>query len=222
MRELDEFEVKLEVDESEMRTTQGKNIWSKWVETRKVPASSAVRCQLCATEVNTGEPGSETFAAASPLKFVRLILNSAASYNPKPTNAPMIIAVFDISVAFLHGKVRKVTHVVPPKDFRKKGKLWRLLKSLYVTRDASQVFATCVEEGLIERGFQRNAVVQCLYWGAVLEALGVHWRGDFIFGLPDDRANDLEQLMRVMFKVEICERVGPGFLTAVEFFTQES
>ena len=32
VRELDEFEVKMEVDESEMRTTQGKNIWSKWVE----------------------------------------------------------------------------------------------------------------------------------------------------------------------------------------------
>ena len=49
----------------------------------------------------------------------------------------MIIAVFDISVAFFHGKVRKVIYVVPPKDLRKKGKIWRLLKSLYGTRDAS-------------------------------------------------------------------------------------
>ena len=49
----------------------------------------------------------------------------------------MIIAVFDISVAFFHGKVRKVIHVVPPKDLRKKRKIWRLLKSLSGTRDAS-------------------------------------------------------------------------------------
>ena len=28
--------------------------------------------------------------------------------------------------------------------------------------------------------------------------------------------DDLEQLMREVFKVKICERVGPGFLTAVE------
>ena len=107
-------------------------------------------------------------------------------------------------------------YVVPAKDFRKKGKIWRLLNSLHVTRDASQVFATNAEEGLSEHGFQRNVVVPCLYWGAVLEALGVHWRDDFIFGLPDDRANDLEQLMCEVFKVKICERVGPGFLTAVE------
>ena len=190
VRELDEFEVTMEVDESEMRS------WSKWVETRKDANSSAIRCRLCATEVKTGESRSDTFAATPHLKFVRQILSWAASYKPKRANASMIIAVFDISVAFFHGKVRKVIYVVPPKDLRKKGKIWRLLKSLYGTRDGSQVFATYVEEGLNDHGFQRNAVVPCLYWGATLEALGVHWGDDFIFGIPDDRADDLEHLMR--------------------------
>ena len=124
VRELHEFEVKMEVDESEMRLTPGKNIWSKWVETRKDPNSPAIRCRLCAKEVNTGESRSDTFAATPPLKFVRLILSWAASYKPKRANASMIIAVFDISVAFFHGKVRKVIYVVPPKDFRTKGN-WR-------------------------------------------------------------------------------------------------
>ena len=57
--------------------------------------------------------------------------------------------------------------MVPPKDLRKKGKIWRLLKCLYRIRDASQVFATYVEEGLDDH-------VPCLYWSAMLEALGVH------------------------------------------------
>ena len=69
------------------------------------------------------------------------------SYKRKRANASMIIAVFGISVAFFHGKVRKVTNVVPPQDLRKKGKIWRLLESLFGTRVASQVFATYVEEG---------------------------------------------------------------------------
>ena len=200
-----------------MRSTPGKKIWSKWVETRKDPNSSAIRCRLCATEVNTSESRSDTFAATPPLKFVRLILSWAASNKPKRANASMIITVFDISMAFFHVKVRKVIYVVPPKDLRKEEKIWRLLKSLYGTRDASQVFATYVEEGLNDHGFQRNAVVPCLYWGATLEALGVHWRDDFIFGIPDNRADDLEQMMREVFKVKICERIGPGFLTPVEF-----
>ena len=49
VRELDEFEVKMEVDESEMRVTPGKKIWSNWVDTRKDPNSPAIRCRLCAT-----------------------------------------------------------------------------------------------------------------------------------------------------------------------------
>ena len=55
VRELDEFEVKMEVNESEMRVTPGRKIWSKWVDTREDPNSPAIRCRLCATEVNTGE-----------------------------------------------------------------------------------------------------------------------------------------------------------------------
>ena len=70
VRELDEFEVKMEVDESEMRETPGKNIWSKWVETRKDPNSPAIRCRLCGTEVNTGESRSDTFAATPASKRV--------------------------------------------------------------------------------------------------------------------------------------------------------
>ena len=81
---------------TEVRMTPGKKIWSKWVETRKDPNSPAVQCRLCATEVNTGESRSDTFAATPPLKFVRLILTWAASYKPKRANASMIIAVFDI------------------------------------------------------------------------------------------------------------------------------
>ena len=140
---MTEIAVEMEVDESEIRSTPGKKIWSKWVETRKDPNNSAIRCRLCASEVNTGESRSDTFAAAPPLKFVRLILSWAAS----------------ISVAFFHGKVRKVIYVVPPKNLRKKGKIWRLLKSLYGTRDASHVFATYLEVRLNDHGFQRNAVV---------------------------------------------------------------
>ena len=33
----------------------------------------------------------------------------------------------------------------------------------------------------------------------------------FIFGIPDDRADNLEQLMREVCKVKICERIGTGF-----------
>ena len=44
---------------------------------------------------------------------------------------------------------------------------------------------------------------------------------NFLFGLPSDMADDLEQLMRV-FKVKICERVCPGFWSSVGIPPQDS
>ena len=52
VRELDEFEVKMEVDESDVRSTPGKKIWSKWVETRKGPKqfSNTMSIVCCGSE----------------------------------------------------------------------------------------------------------------------------------------------------------------------------
>ena len=44
-----------------------------------------------------------------------------------------------------------------------------------------------------------------------------HWGDDFIFSVADDRSDDVGLLMREVFKVKICERIGPGFLTSAEF-----
>ena len=103
-----------------MQVKPGKNIWSKWVETRKDPTSPEVGGRLRATEVNTGEARTDCFAATPPLKFVRLLLSWAASYKPKQ-HGKIILMLFDISVAFFHGEVRKVLYEVPPKELRKKG-----------------------------------------------------------------------------------------------------
>ena len=106
------------------------------------------------------------------------------------------------------GKCAKI-YVVPPKDLRKKEKTWRLLR---VERESSVCDVRAWRKDLTNMVLaQTNAVVPCLYWCAMLEALGVHWRADFIFGIPDDRADDLEQLIREVLKVKICERIGPGF-----------
>ena len=66
-------------------------------------------------------------------------------------------------------------HVVPPKDLRKKRKIWRLLKNRCGIRDTSQVFVTYVEEGLNEHGLQKDALVQWWYWKATLKTCGVYW-----------------------------------------------
>ena len=79
------------LDSEEVRQGQLMNSKSKWRsmnqkrdrhQARKSDQNAyntAIRCRLCATEVNTGESRSDTFAATPPLKFVRLELQAQAS-----------------------------------------------------------------------------------------------------------------------------------------------
>ena len=93
-------------------------------------------------------------------------------------------------------------YVVPPKDLRRKPKIWSLLKNRCGVGDTSQVFATCVEEGLDEHCPQKDALVPWWYWKATLKTCSVHWGDGFIPVISSVRANDLEQWMRVAFKAK--------------------
>ena len=113
-------------------------------------------------------------------------------------------------------------YVVPPKDLRRKRKIWSLLKNRCGIRGTSQVFATHVEEGLHEHGLQKDALAPRWYWKATLKTCSVHCRGDgFILAIASVRANDLEQLMRETFRVRACECVNPEFLTTVEILRRK-
>ena len=84
------------------------------------------------------------------------------------------------------------------------------------------MFATHVEEGPNEHSLLKDALVPWWYWKAKLKTCGV-CRGDgFIPAISGVRANDLEQLMRdETFRVRVCERVDPGFLTTVEIMRRK-
>ena len=99
--------------------------------------------------------------------------------------------------------------------------MWSLLKNWCGIRDTSQVFATHAEDRPNEHSLQKDALVPWWYWKATLKTCSVHWRDGFVPAISGVRANDLQQLMRETFRVRICERVDPGFLTTVEFMRRK-
>ena len=113
-------------------------------------------------------------------------------------------------------------YVVPPKNLRRKQKIRSLLKNRCHIRETSHVFATNVEEDPNEHGHQKDALVPWWYWKATLKTCCVYWEDGFISAISRVRANDLEQLMREAYRVKICERVDPEFLTTVEFMHRKA
>ena len=206
VQEFNEFEVKMKVVKSEARMTPGKNVWSKWVETRK---------------------GSKTsFGTSRGLNVPRDVDGRVATLNFIRVRDPFsVFFLANASFADLKARRNRDTisfYVVPPEDLRRKRKIWSLLKNRCGIRDTSQVFATHVEEDLNEHGLQKDASVPWWYWKATLKTCGV-CRGDgFIPAISGVKENDLEQLMRETCRVRACERVDPGFLTTVEILRRKA
>ena len=208
MQEFDEFEVKMKVVKSEARKTPGKKMWSKWVETRKDPNKPWYESSGLSTREGSAQLISRT-------KCAKRCGWSSGYFEPHPRQRSLQrVLLANASFADLKARRNRDTisfYVVPPKDFRRKRKIWSFLKNRCGIRDTSQVFATHVEEGPNEHRPQKDALVPWWYW----KTRSVHWGNGFIPAISGVRANDLEQLMRETFRVRACERVDPGFLTTV-------
>ena len=110
-------------------------------------------------------------------------------------------------------------YVVAPKG-RRKRKIWSLLKNrAFVTR------VKCLQHTWrkvpTNTVFRKTHWCRGGYWKSTLKTCSVHWGDGYTPAIAGVRANDLEQLMRETFRVRVCERVDPGFLTTVEILRRK-
>ena len=191
--------------------TPGKKVWSKWVETRKDPNKIWYESSgLSPREVST--------QLKSRTKCAKRCGWSSGHFEPHPRQRSLQRVLFgECKFRGFEG----LAEYVVPKDLHRKRKIWRLFKNRCGVRDTSQVFVTYLEEHLNEHGVLKDAVVPCWYWIATLKKCGVHLGDGFIPAISDDRANDVEQLMRESFKVKICDHVDSGFLTTAEILRRK-
>ena len=170
-QEFDEFEVRMEVDKSEIRMTPGKKAWSKWVETQKDPNKPWYELSGLSPREGSTQPKSKT-------KCVKRCGWSNGHFGPHPRQRSLQrVLLANASFADLKAWRNRDTvsfYVVPPKDLRWKRKIWSLLKNRCGIRGTSQVFVTYVEEGLNEHGLQKDASVPWWYWKATLKTCGVY------------------------------------------------
>ena len=172
VQEFDEFEVKMKVVKSETRMTPGKKVWSEWVETRKDPHKPWYELSGLSPREGSTQSKLRTMSTKG-------CGWSSDYFGPHPRQSSLQrVHLANANFADLKAWRNRDTisfHVVPPKDLRRKRKIWNLLKDRCGIRDTSQVFATRVEEGFNEHGLQKDALVPWWYWKATLKTCGVYW-----------------------------------------------
>ena len=140
----------------------GKIVKVRWVHTNKgTQEEPVIKCRLVAMEFASGEHRDDLFAGTPPLFAIKILLSLVAS-SQKNDECLMIL---DVTCAFLYGYIKRDLYVeVPPEDPRHcEGVVGKLLKSMYGTRDAPQIWQQTVELKLSSLGFVASALHPAIY-----------------------------------------------------------
>ena len=131
-----------------------------WVET--VNAEGETKSRLCAREFNNSK-GEDLYAATLPLLATRLMLSQCAT---RKSGWPMKqLMSIDVKRAFLHGETKRAIFVkLLPEVCAPVRMIWELKKTMYVTRDALQVWRREVHKMLIARDFKNSKASPCFYY----------------------------------------------------------
>ena len=191
MDQLSYFEV---YDEVPIEQVGSEEIWStRWVHRLR---GDEVRSRLVVRQFNNSMR-EDVYAGTPTPSSIRILLYVAVLLN-LPVN------IGDFCVAFMQSKVKENIFVMPPKEFRREGFVWKLKKSMNGIRRASQNFQDFICEVLVEKmGFKR-----CKTDGSIFVHpngkcfVGIHVDDYLLVGSDQDRERFQHELAEhVLFKI---------------------
>ena len=162
MKTFGEMKVYVHVTREEVGRAGGKVIGVRWVETEK--ADGRIRSRLVAQEFATQGDRDDLFAGTPPLAATKMILSELASSGRQGPGDHRLM-VLDIKRAFLYGYIEDELYIeLPDEDpMKAKGYLGRLVKAMYGTRAAPQVWQETVRKVMFGMGFEVSAKFPCVY-----------------------------------------------------------
>ncbi|CAK0862147.1 unnamed protein product, partial [Prorocentrum cordatum] len=193
-RQMGEFQVFDRVLEN---FAKGKRVRGKWVDDERYDddGRESVRSRCVAMQFAWDVRG-DTFAGAPPLAAFRLVVFFASTLHFAGIGCDGMLALYDVSVAFVHAYIDEGIYVVPPKGEEPEGIVYQLKRALYGTRRASFLFLNLIMEGTEKGGFVRiNVTVQVFYHTERLLMMIVHGN-DFLAGGRRDALDWLGELVR--------------------------
>ena len=165
---------------------EGKFVKVKWVRVNKGSSTSPkIRCRLVAQELAYGERLDELFAGTPPLIAVKLVLHHAAK-----GGSGRILMLLDVKCAFLYGQMKRRVYIeLPEQDPRAAGGsvVGVLVKAMYGTRDAPQIWADEVRRTMESIGMRASQLQPSMYYHAERDLVVVVHVDDFLCsGSPQD------------------------------------
>ena len=189
----------------------------KWVDKVKYHADGTPLCRsrLVVREVKAAKPKSqrltesEVFASMPPNEALKILMSLFMSGQDAGTNR-RVVAVFDVSRAHFYGLSRRRVFVELPEGWRAAGRCGVLLKTMYGTQDAAQVWADTWSEHLAGRDFQIGVANPSLFHGWDNQVHGLCHGDDFVIVSSGPHADAFELMLEEKFEIKQSGRIGFG------------
>jgi len=122
------------------------------------------------------------------------------------------VALHDAEVAFFHALLDEWICIKrPPPGTVAPGHGWQLLRALYGTRRASQLWAEFVAGVYDKGGWVRSRVVPNCFFKLQPPMTSVVHGDDFATEGPDEQQDELDALLMDNVRIKMLGRVGPGY-----------
>ena len=194
------------------RDKGGKFIGTRWVDTNKGSREKPqVRSRLVGQEFAHGEARDDLFAATPPLVASRLLVSGVASRGRRGADGNRIL-LLDVKKAFLYGRIKRSVYIELPAEDEKStsGKyVGKLVKAMYGTRDAPQVWQEEVQKTMEELGFKGLVSTPCVYYNKATGVRVVAHVDDFLCTGSKSALEELQQDLGKRYQMK-GQMLGPG------------
>ena len=168
-----------------------------------------VRSRFAAKQV-AYDPRDDVSQSTPALLVFRLLLSIAASDASIFGGSPVVLSVWDISVAFFHAVMDELVYVHLPRNLVPPGWCWKLRKSMYGTRRASRLWADYVRRALEDDGSETIAVFSMFFVNRIKRYIVAVWGDDFAFIVASEMLSHLTELLERNFECKLIGNIGPG------------
>ena len=122
---------------------------------------------------------------------------------------PLKLDFIDVSRAYFHAPSKRTVYVKLPPEESSPGKVGKLRKSMYGTRDAAQNWEAAYTEVLLSHGFTQSAASPCVFYNKTKDLRLVIHGGDFTSLGEEESLMWFRKVMEKHFTVKFRGMIGP-------------
>jgi hypothetical protein len=183
-----------------VKSVNGKLVGVRWVDSLK---GDIVRSRLVAQEFAGKDDRDDLFAATPPLSATKFVISEVASKSNRGSNEWKLM-VLDVKRAFLYGNIQEEIYVhLPAEDpMHGLGYVGRLVKAMYGTRAAPQVWQEVVRQNMTAIGFDVNPIFPCVYYHPGKDMTVVTHVDDFLCSGQKHELLWFKEMLSVQFEMK--------------------